>query len=292
MSTRLSRKVIFILTAPALILFTLLTVYPLGRNLLLSFFDTDYGLAGARFVGLENYTYLFADYFFQRALWNTTVFTLTATALEVTAGLLLALLVNRAFPGRRFLLPLLVMPFVLSTMVVTAIWRAWFHFDLGFLNTLMVGIGLNRVEWLTDPSIAMASVILVDLWQTFPIVFLIVLAGLQAVPDEVKEAARLDGAGPFRMLTTITLPLIMPHLLLAALLRCVESFKIFDKVFALTGGGPGQATETLSLFVYRLGFRFFDIGLAAAASIVMVVVAAALSAVYAWRIASHGQEPG
>lgn len=289
MSTRPSRRALIILTAPALVLFVLLTVYPLGRNLMLSFFKTDYGLDGAQFVGLGNYTYLFADYFFQRALWNTTVFTLSATALEVAAGLLLALLFNRAFPGRRLLLPLIVMPFVLSTMVVTAIWRAWFHFDLGFLNTVLAGFGLPRLEWLTDPSIAMGSVILVDLWQTFPIVFLIVLAGLQAVPDEVKEAARIDGAGPVKMLTTITLPLIMPHLLLAALLRCVESFKIFDKVFALTGGGPGQATETLSLHVYRLGFRFFDIGLAAAGSIVMVVAAAALSAVYAWRIASNGQ---
>lgn len=285
MATRLSIRTILILIAPSLAIFTLLTLYPLGRNLLLSFFDTDYGLAGARFVGLDNYTRLLSDFFFKRAAWNTTIFTVVATILEVGFGMLLALLVNRAIAGRRLLIPALIIPYVLSTMVVTAIWRALFHFDLGFLNTLVRATGFEPVAWLTDPSMALWSIVLVDLWQTFPIAFLIILAGLQSIPEEILEAARLDGAGSLKLFTAITLPLIMPHLLLAALLRCVESFKIFDKVFALTGGGPGQATETLSLYIYRLGFRFFDIGLSAAASMIMVVISGLLSIIYAWQIA-------
>jgi multiple sugar transport system permease protein len=288
MAGRLGTRAILTLTAPALALFALLAIYPLGRNLLLSFFDTDYDLRGATFVGWQNYADLLGDYFFNRALTNTVFFTVVATAGEVLGGLLLALLVNRAFPGRRFVTPLLVMPYVLSTMVATAIWRAWFNYDFGFLNNIIASFGLPRVEWLTSPGLAMWSLILVDLWQTIPIAFLILLAGLQSVPEDIVEAAKLDGAGPFHILRTITLPLILPHLLLAALLRCVESFKIFDKVFALTGGGPGHATETLSLFVHRLAFSFFDIGKASAASIIMVVIAGGLAAVYAWRIVRAG----
>ena len=134
----------------------------------------------------------------------------------------------------------------------------------------------------------MISLVLVDLWQTAPLTFLILLAGMQAIPLQVYEAARIDGASPKQILVTITLPLLMPHILLAALLRSIDSFKIFDKVYALTGGGPGQATETLSMFVYRLGFRFFDVGLASAAAVIMVVVAGLLAAVYALRII-HGE---
>ena len=284
MVNRLSGKALLVLTAPALVLFAFLALYPLGRNLALSFFDTQYGFEGATFVGIANYTGLLGDYFFNRALANTVFFTLVATGLEVAAGLGLALLVNRAFAGRRFVIPLMLMPYVLSTMVATAIWRAWFNYDFGFLNNVIASLGLPRVEWLTEPGLAMWSLIAVDLWQNAPIAFLILLAGLQSVQEDILEAAKLDGANGLHILRTITLPLILPHILLASLLRCVESFKIFDKVFALTGGGPGHATETLSLFVHRLGFSFFEIGKASAASIIMVVIAGALAAVYAWRI--------
>ena len=288
---RLSPRTILVLTSPALVLFVLLAVYPLGRNLLLSFFDTDYGLEGATFVGWDNYTGLLGDYFFNRALINTVFFTVVSTVAEVGLGLGLALLVSRSFAGKRIVTPLLVMPYVLSTMVVTAIWRAWFNYDYGFLNNALSSLGLARVEWLTDRNLAMWSLITVDVWQTVPIAFLVLLAGLQSVPEEVLEAARIDGAKPFHILRTITVPLIAPHLLLAALLRCVESFKIFDKAFALTGGGPGNATTTLSLFVHQLGFRFFEIGKASAAAIIMVVIAGALASVYAWQIVRSGSEP-
>lgn len=278
------RYVPFLLLLPAMVLFAALTLYPLGRGIILSFFATDYGFAGATFVGLENYVDLLGNRFFRRASVNTVLFTLMATASEVGLGLILALVVNRKFPGRWLVIPSLVAPFVLSTMVVTAVWRAWFHYDFGFLNNVLRAIALPPVEWLFDPDIALISLVLVDLWQTAPFTFLILLAGLQSIPGEVYEAARLDGARPFRIFIDVTLPLLLPHIMLAALLRSLESFKIFDKVYALTGGGPGNATETLSMYVYRLGFKFFDVGLASAAAVVMIVVAGAMAAVYAVRI--------
>jgi len=270
-----------LLLGPAAALFALLTIYPLGRVLILSFFMTEYGFEGATFVGGENYQYLLSDSFFQQATWNTISFTLMATVSEVALGLMLALMVSRRFPGRWLVIPTLIAPFVLSTMVVTAIWRAWFHYDFGFLNNLLRTISLSPVEWLFDPNLAMISLVLVDLWQTAPLTFLILLAGLQSIQPETYEAARMDGASPIQVLLTITLPLLIPHMLLAALLRSIDSFKIFDKVYALTGGGPGMATETLSMYVYKLGFKFFDVGLASTAAVVMIVVAGFLAAIYA-----------
>ncbi len=273
-----------LLLGPAASLFALLTIYPLGRGLILSFFMTDYGFEGATYIGIENYQYLLSDSFFRQATWNTVSFTLMATVSEVALGLMLALMVSRRFPGRWLIIPTLVAPFVLSTMVVTAIWRAWFHYDFGFLNNLLRAVSLSPVEWLFNPDLAMISLVLVDLWQTAPLTFLILLAGLQSIQPETYEAARMDGASPSQILVTITLPLLIPHMLLAGLIRSIDSFKIFDKVYALTGGGPGQATETLSMYVYKLGFKFFDVGLASTAAVVMIVVAGVLAAVYAVNI--------
>jgi multiple sugar transport system permease protein len=279
-----TRSAALLMILPAAIALAVLTIYPLGRGLALSFFDTEYGFDGARFVGLENYADLLGDRFFLRATANTVWFTLAATIGEVLLGLGLALLVNRSFPGRGVVIPLLIVPFVLSTMVVTAIWSAWFHYDFGYLNNLLRAVGLEGAPWLFDRDWALWSIVLVDYWQTMPIVFLVLLAGLQSIDAEIYEAARMDGAGRVRVLLTITIPLIIPHILLAALLRSIESFKIFDKVFALTGGGPGQATETLSMYLYRLGFRYSEIGMASAVAMIMVVIAGLLAAVYAMTL--------
>ena len=287
-----SRSSALLMLLPAAALLAILTVYPLGRGLGLSFFSTEYGFADGPYVGLRNYSDLLDDRFFIRAIQNTVIFTVLATLSELIVGLGFALLLNRKFFGRGVVLPILVAPFVLSTMVVTAIWSAWFHFDYGYLNNLLRSVGLDGVAWLHDPDLALYSLVLVDLWQTFPLVCLILLAGLQGIDDEVYEAARMDGASPFHVLRTITLPLLLPHLLLAGLLRSIESFKIFDKVYSLTGGGPGIATETLSMFLYRQGFRFFEVGMASTTAMIMVLIAGLLASVYAVMLLRKGRRNG
>lgn len=275
---------LFALLAPALALFALLTFYPLVRLLLLSFAATDHGFEGATFVGFENYTELLDGRSFRRAALNTATFALVATVAEVSVGLGLALLLDRQFAFRRALTLVVLAPYVLSTVVVAAIWRAWFHYDIGFLNNALRSVGLDGVPWLFDPNIALLSIALADVWQNAPFCFLILYAGLRSIPPELYEAARIDGAGAWRRFCDVTLPLLSPYLFVAALMRTLDSFKLFDKVYAMTGGGPGNATETLSMFVHRLAFRFFDIGLASAAAIVMILVAGGLGAVYAARL--------
>ncbi len=279
-----------LLIAPALVLLVLLAVYPVVRVAVLSLFETEYGLDGAVYVGLDNYRTLAGDRFFTRSALNTLHFTVAASLTQVGLGLAIALLLDRPFPGRRLVLPLVVVPLMLSTMVVAAIWRSWFHYDFGFLNALLGSVGLDGVGWLFDRDLTLWSIILVDVWQYTPLTVLILLAGLSAVPREVVEAARIDGAGRWRIFRTITLPLLAGPLALALLLRTVDTFKIFDKVYALTGGGPGLASEVLSLFVYENGFRFANVGIASAAAMVMVVIAGALAAVYAtWMLRSRAR---
>ncbi len=278
------RLVWIALLLPALMIVLGLTVYPLLHVGILSLFRYDYTAGTKEFIGLFNYAQILKNRFFLTSIRNTVVFAITATATEVMGGLLLALLFNRPFPGRRFVLPFMILPMMLSTMVVSSIWRAWFHYDYGFLNFVLRSVGFEGVRWLFDPDLALFSIVLVDFWQWTPLAFLILLAGLQSIPKVLHEAAEVDGASRWQRFQNITLPLLRNHLLLAILLRTVDSFKLFDKVYALTGGGPGLATETISMYVYREGFKFFNVGAASAGSVVMLSVSGVLAVVYAWKI--------
>jgi len=278
------RLVWIVLLLPALLIILGLTVYPLFQVGFLSLFRYDYAAGTKQFIGFFHYVEILKNRFFLTSIRNTVVFSVTATAAEVAGGLLLALLFNRPFRGRHLLLPLVILPIMLSTMVVSAIWRAWFHYDYGFLNAMLRSVGFEGVRWLFDPDLALFSIVLVDFWQWTPLAFLIILAGLQSIPKELYEAAEVDGASKWKLFQNITLPLLRNPLLLAILLRTVDSFKLFDKVYALTGGGPGLATETISMYVYREGFKFFNVGAASAGSIVMLGVSGALAVAYAWNI--------
>ncbi|ABC30052.1 ABC-type sugar transport system, permease components [Hahella chejuensis KCTC 2396] len=278
-----SRLQLLLLMSPATLLLAMLTLYPISQILINAFSYVDYVGAERQFVGMDNFVELSEDWFFAGAIKNSLSFSVLASLLQVGLGLALAVLFDRQFAGRRFALPVIIYPMMLSTLVCSAIWRAWYHYDFGFLNNALLSLGLEPVQWLFDPDMALFSVMLVDIWQWTPMAFLIILAGLQSIPADIKDAALTDGARGWRRFRHITLPLIMPQVLLALLLRSIDTFKLFDKVYALTGGGPGNSTETLSLFIYKQGFKFFNLGLASAAALLMLAIACALSAVYAWR---------
>jgi len=278
-----NRKHLLLLMGPAFFMLCVFAVYPVIQIFIYSFLDVDYTAGKSVFIGIENYEELLDDWKFAISAKNTLVFSVVASLLQVGLGLLLALLFNREFWGKRFAMSVIIYPMMLSTLVCSAIWRSWYHYDFGLLNYILISLGLVPIEWLTDPDLALYSVILVDIWQWTPMTFLIMMAGMQSIPKDVLEAAQNDGAKGWRLYWYIILPQLKSHLFLALLLRTIDTFKIFDKVYALTGGGPGVATETLSMYVYEKGFKFFELGLASAASMVMLLIALALSIVYAMK---------
>lgn len=273
----------WLLLSPALVLLALLTLYPIGYSLMLAFTDTQYG-GPMNFVGLANFRELFSDWFFQQATRNTVAFTLAASLTQVGLGLLLALLFHQPFRGRSLILPLCIYPMMLSTLVCSSIWKAWLHYDFGWLNNLFAVLGLARVSWLSDPNTALAAIVLVDTWQWTPLAFMLLLAGLQAIPNDIEEAATLEGASAWQRFWLVRLPLLRAPLFLALLLRSIDAFKLFDKNYVLTGGGPAYSTETLSLLAYKQGFKFFNLGTASAIAVVMLIIALLLSLVYAWQV--------
>lgn len=279
-----NRKQLAVLLSPAFLILGLLTLYPIATVLINAFGDVDYVNKQYQFVGFANFIELLDDFFFVSAIKNTFIFTVVASVSQVLLGLWLALLFNRQFPGRRFALPVIIYPMMLSTLVCSSIWRSWYHYDFGLLNSMLVKIGLPPMEWLFDPNLALYAIALVDTWQWTPMAFLIILAGLQSIPKDIQEAAMVDGAKGVRSFIYITLPLIQKQLMLAMLLRSIDAFKLFDKVYVMTGGGPGNATETLSMFVYKYGFRFFDLGMASAAALVMLLISITMTLFYAKRV--------
>jgi len=274
----------FLLLAPALIIVAVLTIYPIFSVFYTSLFKYSYMQDTKTFVGFKNFSRLLNNKFFQISVKNTFVYAILSTIAELIVGFALALLFKETFPGRKLILPIVIMPMLLSTMVVCAAWKTLYHFDYGLFNYLLGNLGIAPIKWLTNKRIVMLSVVLVEIWQWTPLSFLILLAGLQSIPSELYEAAKVDGANRWRLFRYITLPLLKQQVLLVILLRSIDTFRVFDKVYALTGGGPGNATETISLYIYREGFNYFHLDRAAAASVVMLLIVAAISAVYIWVI--------
>ena len=266
--------------APAVVLLLALTVYPLLYILRISLYRTT--VDGETFVGLANFARLFQDSFFHESLVHTLVFTAGALALELALGLGLALLLDSRIRARGLWRSLFLLPMILPPVVAGVVWRLIYNPNFGVLNgTLqLLGIDTTRLTWLADPSVALAAIVLVDVWEWTPFVFLILLAGLQAIPDEPYEAARMDGSSEWQTFRDITLPLLRPAILVAVLLRTMDLLRIFDQVFILTEGGPGRATETVSLYIYKTAFRFSDFGYAAAMSLALLVATLVLSQLY------------
>ncbi|PLJ78538.1 carbohydrate ABC transporter permease [Infirmifilum sp. SLHALR2] len=274
------QKIAVFLVLPSLLLMLFLTVYPIFGIFYYSLHAYNLITGEFRFTGLGEYASLLRDDVFVVSVKNTVLFSLMATFAQTLLGLGIAVLVNQKIRGKRYLVPLIVLPNMFSVVVVSSMWKLMMDYDTGLLNYILRFLGLPPQAWLTSFNLALPSIVLIDTWQWTPICFLIFYAGLQSIPRDLYEAAMLDGASPLRTFRSITLPLLKPYIALVLLLRSIDTFRLFDKVYLLTGGGPAYATETVSLYVFKSGLIFWEIGKASAASFLMLLIVLVLSALY------------
>ncbi len=274
---------------PTLIVMAIMTAYPLIFTFYYSL--TDYNLLKAlrnpaEFIGFGNYVKLLSTAYFRNAIWNTVRFTLLAVVFEMLIGFIMAEFVHRLSKGQRVMRTLLLIPYLLPTVTVALIWRMMLSPNYGIVNQVLTSLHLPVYNWFYDIKTAFAMLLVIDIWQSSPFVFLLLYAALQAVPMDQYEAARLDGANYFQTLFYVTIPNIKNSLALCALLRTIDSFRLFDKVNLLTGGGPANSTATITQYLYNTGIKVYEFGYASAGAIVMTLIVLVLASVYIKRAMS------
>jgi len=261
---------------PCVAALLVLTAYPIAYSLRLTLFDWNLleGAQNAQFIGLANFSRLLSDHVFAEDLWTTLRFSFVTVFLELFVGMALALILNSNLRGSRILRLVIMVPMVIAPISIGAIWRLLYHLERGHFNFFLSLLNIGPVAWLSDPSIAFGASVIVDIWKWSPLLALMFLAGLRAVPDEIYEAGNIDGASPTQTFLRLTLPMLQPHVAVAISIRLIDSFKTFDYLWMLTSGGPGRVTELLNIYTYRTGMRHFDMGYASTLSVFLMVLAA------------------
>lgn len=284
MKTRNRAGLFFLM--PGVIWVLCFTLFPLGYSLYLSFTDKRIGRRNrpAEYIGTENYAEVFNDERVTEVMEMTIFIILASVILTVVLGVLIAWLFNHDIPGLRAFRSALTLPIFAAPVALGQLGMILFNEQSGPINHMIRGLGGEEVYWITEPWAARAAVLMVDVWQWTPFVFIIVLAAMQSIPDELYEAARLDTASAWAIFRKITFPLIVPALGTVTMLRLVETFKILDIPYTLTGGGPGVQTQTYSYYIYQKGLRDFDMGYASALAYLLVIVAIIISSIFFWRV--------
>ena len=280
---------------PALAVIALFFVVPVLAALGLSLTDFDiYALAdrgNLRFVGLGNYAELLANPLFWKALGNTFYFVLVGVPLSILASLTAALLLqSRLARFKPFFRTAFFAPVVTTVVAVAVIWRYLFHTRYGLVNWALDGLGIDPVDWLGDPQWAMPTIILFAVWKNFGYNMIIFIAGLQAIPDDLYEAARIDGAGPWAQLRHVTLPLLGPVLLLVGILTMAGYFQLFAEPYVMTQGGPLESTVSVLYLMYEQGFKWWNLGNASAVAFILFVLMASITSGLLWLARRKGAE--
>ena len=272
----------YIFILPSLITLVAIVIFPtiFLWYVSLTNYDLSMGWEQKSFVGLRNYLFLFfEDKDFWHSLKISLLYAGVTVGLEFVIGLGIALLFHRRIPGKRVWMSCLILPMVITPTIISLIWKLMLNTEYGVLNFILSQLGLGKVNWL-GPQEAFWSLVLVDIWEWTPFVALILYAGLQALPQEPYEAAIVDGATSGQVFIYLTLPLLRPMIVIALLLRSIDALKMFDVVYGLTQGGPGNATELMSLHIYRLGFRHTNwIGRASANAIILLFLSTLLTTI-------------
>jgi multiple sugar transport system permease protein len=253
-----------------LIVFTVI-LFPWVFTLYMSVHEWKAG-SDIAYVGLDNYRRLFTD---ERFLWSvvrTLYFTVLAVIFPVVLGIAAAVVFHRKFRFRGIARTIFILPMMATPVAIALIWTMMFHPQAGVLNYLLTAVGLPPSEWTYNPLTVIPTLVMVETWQWTPLVMLIVLGGLASLPTDPYEAATLDGASQWEMFRHITLPLVWPHIIVALVIRTIDALKAFDLIFVITGGGPGTSSETMNIFLYQQAFAFYNMGYAAAVTVIFFVI--------------------
>ncbi len=264
----------WLLVAPAALLILAISIYPLLFSVWVLFVNYDFQIPGHAFVGLKNFTQVIYDPVARYSLWITVVLSAINVAVEFLLGLAIAMAMAKSFRGRGVLISILIVPLFISPVIVGQVWVLMLHSPFGPTNYLLsqlLGFDVT-IKWLTQFPWNFVALILADVWQWTPFMFVILLAGLTAIPPHVYEAAELDGVGPWQTFWHITVPYIAPMMLLAVTFRLLDAIRLFDTIFIMTGGGPGTSTYSASFYLYTIGFTQFHLSRATAGAWIFMVL--------------------
>ena len=270
------RRTYLLFVLPALLVVGAVIIFPWAFTVWMSAFDWKIGSV-AHFVGLDNYTQLATNTRFLESILHTFYFTVLAVVFPLILGTAAALIFHREFPLRGMLRSIFTMPMMATPVAVALVWTMMFHPQQGVLNYLLSLVGLPPSLWDYSPTWVIPSLVLVEIWHWTPLIMLIVLGGLAALPTEPYESARLDGASEWQLFRYITLPLLAPFLIVAAVIRTIDALKAFDTIYVISQGGPGTASETINLYLYLQAFAFYNVGNASAVVVVFFVIILALA---------------
>lgn len=275
------RKDFIAFMLPAAVALALVLAVPLGYSFIVSFFDTNLKRAGiGSFVGLGNYIRALQDSYFIGSAWTTVKFTVCVVLAEFILGLMIALLLNSNIRGKNLYFSIIIIPMMITPIAVGLTWRLLLHSNLGIVNYLLSFLGVSEKAWLADPSLALGTVMFIDVWQQVPYMVLVILAGLVTLPTEPYEAAAIDGATRMQTFCRLTIPMMMPTFTVVVLLRAITALKTYDLVYVLTRGGPGTTTEVISYHIYQQAFRYTEIGQASAMSYLLMLFIVPLAIVF------------
>jgi multiple sugar transport system permease protein len=281
---KLSRRSQYILffILPAIIAVGVLVIFPIIYTVYMSLQDWQMGGAASRFVGLANFAKMFSDARFLQAIPRTLQYSFLATLIPVLLGVFCAQIFHQEFALRGFWRGVFVLPMMLASVSIASVWQMMFHPQIGVLNYFLSVLGLPTSLWIYSPDTVLMSLVIVDTFQSTPFVMLLILGGLASLPTEPYESAMIDGASSWDMFRRITLPLLFPYIMVAVILRMIDSLKVFDHIMIMTAGGPGTSSETLNIYLFSQAFQYFNIGQACAIVIVFFCLIASLAALQVW----------
>ena len=270
----MNRATPYLFLAPAGIILIFALLYPIGYLTVASFFDWRMGtpFADAVYAGFGNYAWVLNDPNFHESFMVTITFAFTVVVLEMFIGVGLALMLERPILGMSVFRTIFILPMMIAPIVVGLVWRYMYNPQFGIFNKTLKKWGFDPIPWLSSPDWALPSVIIADIWQWTPFIFILSLAALQSLPRSSLEAARIDGASEWQQIIYIKIPLMMPVLVVAALLRMIDAFKVLEVIFIMTNGGPGLSTEIMSLQIYKTAFVSWELGRAAALSNILLAI--------------------